>query len=207
MRAIIFDIDGTLLRSSEVDDRIYRQAVQTILGRVRFRGSLHEYEHVSDIGILTQVFSDNGIEADAPTVDAIKSEFFRGVREYVDKHGPFPEIPGAGNFLARIEQSPDHVFAIATGGWRESARIKLQAAGIPYERAPLASSDDAADRADIMMHALRSLGKDVALVTYFGDGPWDRAASDRLGWSFVGVGAAIGGIDSFHDQPLDIASE
>jgi beta-phosphoglucomutase-like phosphatase (HAD superfamily) len=204
VQAIIFDIDGTLLRSSGDDDRLYRLAVQSVLGDVIFRDNLHQYEHVSDSGILTQIFQDNGVVPDDDRFNAVKSEFIRLTQIFIEEHGSFPEVPGAKSFLQRIDQSTDHRFAIATGGWRESARMKLFAANLPFENVPLATSDDAVGRTDIMLHALHSLGGAFDSITYYGDGEWDRAASEQLDWGFVGVGDAIGGISSFHSQPLNI---
>jgi GNAT superfamily N-acetyltransferase len=45
--------------------------------------------------------------------------------------------------------------------------------------------------------ALSRLGSAFESVTYYGDGPWDRDACATLGWRFVPVGPALGGIDSF----------
>ena len=61
MHAIVFDIDGTLLKSAAVDDELYRRAVSAVLGPVRFRNSLALYDHVTDSGILAQVLIDNGL--------------------------------------------------------------------------------------------------------------------------------------------------
>ncbi|MBT8078362.1 MAG: HAD family hydrolase [Gammaproteobacteria bacterium] len=203
MKALIFDIDGTLLVSSAEDDRLYRRAVGQVLGSVSFRDNLHDYAHVSDTGILTQVFEDNGVALEQSLFDAVKSAFFAALEEHIAEYGPFSEVPGAADYLRRIMDSPNHEFAIATGGWRESARMKLGAAGLPCDDAPLASSDDAVDRADIMRHALRSLSGEFSSVTYYGDGPWDRSASEALGWDFIGVGRAIAGIDTYHGELLE----
>ena len=65
MRAVLFDIDGTLLHSAAVDDALYREAVRVVLGDVRLRPSLHEYEFVTDTGVLRQILDDNAIAASA----------------------------------------------------------------------------------------------------------------------------------------------
>ncbi|MGI9357628.1 MAG: hypothetical protein ACR2PF_21035, partial [Rhizobiaceae bacterium] len=59
-------------------------------------------------------------------------------------------------------------------------------------------SDDAYDRKEIMRTALSRLGGSFDSVTYYGDGPWDRDASHQLGWSFVAVGSALGGLESYY---------
>ena len=59
--AVIFDIDGTLLHSAEIDDALYRQSVRDVLGDVRLRPTLADYEYVTDSGILAQIFADNGL--------------------------------------------------------------------------------------------------------------------------------------------------
>lgn len=196
-KAVIFDIDGTLLRSSQEDDELYRQAVRNVLGDVTFRGSLHDYDPVTDSAILVQVLSDNDVRPDKTIVERIRDEFFRLVHQHVVAHGPFPEIPGAREFLRRMHASDRYSIAIATGGWRQSALTKLRTAGFDIEGVPLASSDDAMDRAAIMQIAFDATAVRTGSVTYFGDGPWDREACRKLGWNFEPVGPAVGGLLSF----------
>lgn len=195
--ALIFDIDGTLLDSSMQDEEIYKRAVEAVLGPVAFRNCLHDYEHVTDTGILLQVFDDNELARDEQAIETIRQEFCRLISEQIAATGPFPEIPGARRLLSGLRNSTRHHLAIATGGWRDSARTKLEAAGFELSGIPLASADDALERIAIMQLALESGGPDIDSVTYFGDGPWDRIACDRLGWEFRPVGQALNGLLSF----------
>lgn len=197
MHAVVFDIDGTLLESASIDDALFREAVRAVLGGVTFRRSLADYSHVSDAGVLQEVFADNDIGHEPALVDAIKWRFVDAVRSHIVASGPFPEIPGAGAMLRQLGDSLDHAVAYATGGWRDSALLKLDSAGFGEFDFPLASSDDAHDRAKIMQIALASLGDSFESVTYYGDGPWDREASLRLGWNFVAVGPVLGGLESY----------
>ncbi|MGI9234358.1 MAG: HAD family hydrolase [Woeseiaceae bacterium] len=200
MHAVIFDIDGTLLESASVDDALYRDAVVSIVGDVRFRATIADYSHVSDSGILAQVFEDNGISPTTEITSAVKSRFVQSLRQHISDHGPFPEISGASDILESLRRSNDHSVAIATGGWRESAQLKLASAGLDRFDIPLSTSDDAADRKEIMRLALGSLGTGFHSVTYYGDGVWDRDASLELGWQFVAVGPALGGIREFDSR-------
>lgn len=101
--------------------------------------------------------------------------------------------------LARLMRSPDHVVAIATGGWRQSALLKLDTGGFGEIGCPIATSDDAPDRTDIMKIALAQLGSSFSSITYYGDGTWDRDATYALGWDFVPVGPVLNGLESYID--------
>lgn len=197
MKAILFDIDGTLIESMTVDTGLYLASISEVLGPVRFRSALGDYEHVTDNGILAQVLDDNGYPFDEQTAAAIKSIFVARIERHIETEGPFSTIHGAIEFFERTRAADGRRVAIATGGWRESARLKLESAGFDIDGIPLVTSDDAWSRIEIMETALARLGGDFESVTYFGDAEWDRQACDSLGWDFVAVGPGLGGIDSY----------
>lgn len=197
MHAVIFDIDGTLLQSVSVDDDLYRQSVRSVLGPVRFRSSLAEYDFVTDSGILRQILLDNSIPADPDPMPAIKACFVRALGTHINDNGPFREISGAKEILCSLSASETHAVAIATGGWKETAYLKLNSSGFYLSGIPIASSNDSVERTEIMRIALSKLGSDFDSITYYGDGPWDRDACLALGWRFVAVGPVLGGITSY----------
>ena len=203
--AVIFDIDDTLLHSMAADDRLYRQAIRDIVGEVQFRESLADYEHVSDTGILRQVLIDNGIEATASTLRTVEDTFIRSLEDYVATHGPFQEIAGARDVIRRLQNSPDHVVALATGCWRRSAELKLRTAGFAFGGLPLATADDAMARDAIMQTALNALPADPDSITYFGDGIWDQRACANLSWTFRPVGEGLNGLTAYHDVFSELA--
>jgi GNAT superfamily N-acetyltransferase/beta-phosphoglucomutase-like phosphatase (HAD superfamily) len=197
MHAVIFDIDGTLLHSAAVDDALYRQAVGEVLGDVTLRASLHDYEYVTDTGIFRTILDDNGIVREQRLLDGVRSRFVALLEAHIETHGPFEEIPGARELLRNLSASPEHAVAMATGGWRQSAELKLLSAGIDFEGLPLVTANDHHERTAIMEKALARLGSDFASVSYYGDGPWDRAACAALGWQFVAVGTELDGLESY----------
>ncbi|MDZ7645220.1 MAG: HAD family hydrolase [Woeseiaceae bacterium] len=198
--AVIFDIDDTLLHSMADDDRLYREAIVAVAGPVEFRASLADYEHVSDSGILREVLRDNRIEETVGLVDAVRQHFLRSLTSFVSRNGPFREVDGARELLARLGRSKTHAVGLATGSWRPSAELKLATAGFDVDGLPLATSDDAPERTAIMRHALAALGDSSESVTYYGDGVWDRRACEGLGWRFRPVGPALDGIPGFRDE-------
>lgn len=202
MHAVLFDIDGTLLQSVNVDDALYRKSVHAVLGPVVLRPSLHDYKFVTDSGILAQILADNAIAPDPDPTEEIKAHFVDALRSFVASHGPFNEIPGARAFLQTLISSGEHRVALATGGWGESARFKVESTGFGDLKIPMATSDDAWERTEIMTIALSKLDEKFESITYFGDGLWDEVASKTLGWNFVPVGPALGGLETFNAAKL-----
>jgi len=197
MHAVILDIDGTLLQSNHIDGSLYLAAIRRVLGEVRIRESWGLYRNVTDGGILEEIFHDNSLPMTAATLNTVKAVFVESIARHVRTNGPFTEIPGARDFVSGLLASTSSRIAYATGGWSESAAIKLGSAGFPMQGVPLASSDDYIDRPSIMLHALNQLGNEFESITYYGDGKWDETATAMLGWDFVPVGKRLGGLRSF----------
>lgn len=197
MHAVIFDIDGTLLESAAIDDELYRAAVTSVLGPVKLRESMADYEHVSDSGILRQILTDNEMPAQPDPASRIIAAFVDALQMHITANGPFREIPGARDFLTSLRSSPHHYVAVATGGWSESAQLKLRTADFDLQDLPLSASNREHDRTRIMRAALDRPANEFASITYYGDGIWDEQACARLGWNFVPVGPVLGGLASY----------
>ncbi len=199
MDAVIFDIDGTLIDSSTPDSDLYMEAVHKVLGNVFIRPDWAQYAHVTDIGILLDIHEENGIEIRQATLDAVKEAFVALLGSYIEEHGPLREIPGAVRYVQKLLQSKPGRVGYATGAWRDSARTKLLSAGFQVEGMPLASADDFRDRVSIMRLAFTRLKGPIHDVTYYGDGPWDQAAANYLGWQFVPVGSRLNGLLAYEE--------
>ncbi len=197
MHAVIFDIDGTLLESAAVDDDLYRSALRRVLGPINFRKSLTDYDFVSDSGILWQALIDNKLQHLPDPTGEIISNFVGDLQKHISKNGAFSEVPGARNLVASLQSSRNHYVAIATGGWSASASLKLESAEFDLSNITLSASDTERDRTRIMRSALDRPEADYESITYYGDGPWDREACGELGWNFIPVGRALGGLESY----------
>ncbi len=197
MHAVIFDVDGTLLQSAADDERLYRGAITTVLGSVEFRAAWQDYRHVTDSGILHDVLDDNGIENSRALEHAVKTVFEEMIRRHIEKIGPFEPVQGARKLLKRLVDSADCSVAIATGGWCSIATLKLITAGFVLEHIPMATSDDAHGRVEIMRIARDRIDGDTENITYVGDAVWDQAACRTLGWQFIGMGPHVGGLTDF----------
>ena len=201
MPAVIFDIDGTLIESANEDDLMYRRAVCSVIGEVTFR-EMHDYFPVTDVGILKQVFADNEIPETDEMMQQICAAFVDATHRYIDRTGPFREIPGAREFVHDLKVRDGIDVGIATGGWQATAILKLSTAGFDVNGIPVRTSDDAQHRTEIMQLALDAMHATHDHVIYYGDGSWDRDACDALGWEFRAVGSKLGGIQSYHDEEI-----
>lgn len=185
----ILDLDGTLMPSSAVDNRCYWAAVTAVFGGPGRTVALDGFSAVSDIGILSQWCRDTlDRDPSGDEVARVQAVFLEELdRAAKLDASPFEPTPGLRHWIAH-RASADGVTGIATGGWGTTARWKLRRAGLDDLDLPLASSDDAEQRADIMRIALERCGGHPGQpVTYVGDGPWDLAASRALGWDFIGI--------------------
>lgn len=208
MRHIMFDIDGTLLHSFALDEACYIDAVRTVLGQ-DIDLNWQCYTHVTDAGILTQLLREKGLIKDAEQIHhRVKQSFVNNIRHRLSTV-VLEQVASANEFIHYLKQRSDVSLSIATGGWLESARLKLQAAGIEIDGIPISSSNDHYARTEIMRIALAKAGaSNSSKVTYFGDAPWDQQACRALGFDFVLVGGRFDhtpSIDDFSNLDLAIA--
>lgn len=197
MRAVIFDVDGTLIQSMAIDCELYISSIQAVLGTVKLRAKISDYDNVTDSGLLAQIFDDNSLASDSHLVDTIKAHFVSSLKDHIQNNGPFSIIHGASQMIDRLKLSGENSVAIATGCWRESAVLKLESSGFDTAGLPLATCDDSPSRIEIMRAALARLGHKFDSVVYFGDAEWDESACRVLGWDFVAVGPTLDGIESY----------
>jgi phosphoglycolate phosphatase-like HAD superfamily hydrolase len=210
----MFDIDGTLVDSMRVDSHLYARAVrETLGGDVYIDETWRPYVHVTDGGILDEILAQHRFEEPRDELrSAVKRRFIELVRGHVDAGATvLREIRGATALLQELRARPDVRVAIATGGWAETALIKLAAIGVSLDGIGFASSSDAHQRTKIMeLAAQRALRGVVPTTrTYLGDGAWDQRASAELGYRFIAIGRALDHeprFDDYMDRAAVLAS-
>lgn len=185
MSLALFDIDGTLTRTSGVYDDHFSLAVAEALGVPDVGRDWSLYPNATDSGITHHLFVQH--EGRAPT----KAEL-AGVQERymarldADGRKPVP-IDGASAALSALTARGWSV-AIATGNWKAAADWKLAGAGIDVGPYPMATASDAHRRADILDIAIERAGKIFDRIVYFGDAEWDRDAAREARLAFIHIG-------------------
>jgi phosphoglycolate phosphatase-like HAD superfamily hydrolase len=203
MHLIMFDLDGTLVDSTNIDSDCYLQALVDVFG---FNLDLIDrdwgnYPHVTDAGILqTLCQTELGRNPTAIEISHYQQRFLERLNTAISHQ--LQEICGAKDLLHYLDLKPNFAISVATGGWRTTAEFKLQQTGLDQVLLPMACSDDAYARVEIMKCAYqRSIDlyqqPEFETVTYIGDGIWDGVASNQLDYRFIGIGSGDRAIDLF----------
>jgi len=180
MNLVLFDIDGTLISSVELDDRCFVRALADVLGIDNVSSDWSRYKNATDSGLAQEI---------------VRRCFGRQLLRRVtgQSRTAVRETPGASHLLAVLRRDTEWRPAIASGSWRETAQIKLEAAGLDVTDLPGAFASDSPDRREILHLAVARAGDRYAVrrfgkVVYVGDGVWDAEAARAEGIAFVGMG-------------------
>jgi phosphoglycolate phosphatase-like HAD superfamily hydrolase len=193
MNLVVFDVDGTLTDTNEIDGICFTRALQLEFGTPEISLDWQRYSHSTDAGISTEILTESlGRPPSITDLERAKSRFLTLLKEAHERNpNDFNEIPGARNILGQLRSHVDWKIAIATGCWMESAILKLQNAGIPADF-PFASCDKLISRDEIISDAITRAKldydcRDFSSVVYVGDGIWDVNAARALGIGFIGI--------------------
>jgi phosphoglycolate phosphatase-like HAD superfamily hydrolase len=191
----MFDLDGTLVDSNAIDSQCYLQALVDVFGfdLAKIDRNWGNYPHITDAGILQTLCQTELSRDPTPGELCAYQQRFLELLIIAVSQTPLQSIAGASEILARLNADPNCAVAIATGAWKQTAQFKLQQVKLDKIVIPMACSDDARARVDIMQCAYdRTLAfyqqSQFQTVTYIGDGVWDGIASKQLNYHFIGIG-------------------
>jgi phosphoglycolate phosphatase-like HAD superfamily hydrolase len=194
MKLVMFDIDGTLTRTNEIDELCFSKTMREVFGFTGINTDWAAYSHCTDSGIFDELMRSRlGRSPLAIEVSAAQACFV-SLLSAAAASTPFGQIPGAGEFVSGLISDPDSRFAVslASGGWERCARLKLKSAALQFPDLPAAFSDDALAREEILGKSLAKAAAAQGLnsfeaVIYVGDGVWDARACRKLGLPFIGI--------------------
>lgn len=190
MRLVIFDSDGTLTDTAQVDAECFQRALAEAFGFAVDIDWSH-YPHASDAGIFQEVFQRRmGRPPDGRDIERMRRRFVN-LLATAARNCRIESVAGAPQLLCALHDNRRFRIAFATGCWNDSARLKMAGARMNYDAYPSASADDAPERESIMQlvmerAAVRYGGLEDSV--YVGDGVWDARACRALGIPFIGIG-------------------
>ncbi|GAA0317435.1 HAD family hydrolase [Streptomyces polychromogenes] len=187
---IVFDIDGTLLRSVAPHQSAFGAALRDF-GLTDVDSAWGGYTHHTDSWIFREVFRRNTGrlpgEAERERFAGLLHEHF--LAAVAD--GGVEEIPGAAAFLRALEADDAYAVAFATGGLREVTAAKLAPLG-GGSAGPVSTASEHTFREHLVREAVHRAaeraGGGFERVVCVGDGPWDVRAAVATGAEFIGIG-------------------
>src|SRR5712692_3463668 len=195
MHLVMFDIDGTLTETMKVDEECFVRSFKDVFGFADIDTDWLHYPRTTDSGIFHDVFTARiGRTPTAQDVSRFRQHFIQ-LLATASSQSPFAPVAGADRLLSQLTQGGSHRVSLATGGWRDSARLKMASAGMCFDDHPAASADDALERESIMKLSKQRAGvwygEAFAGTVYVGDGVWDARACRAVGIPFIGIGSGV----------------
>ena len=202
LRILLWDIDGTLLRSTRRDSfKDYTiPALERVFGT---SGRLAEMRvsGMTDLQIIAEALRDEGFtpERVRERVGDLREHFVAELKRVLAVNGAgqslFQLLPGVREALAAADAHPRYMSALLSGNLEPVAHLKLQLVGLDsFFRLPGAFGDDSHDRRDLPALAheriCSQLGFDLKPWQFFviGDTPNDIACARHFGARAVAVG-------------------
>ncbi|MCX6894372.1 MAG: haloacid dehalogenase-like hydrolase [Verrucomicrobia bacterium] len=195
-RAVLFDIDGTLIRTGGAGVKAFARAGETAFGIVN--GTAHmKFAGRTDTGLVREFLTLHRLE---PSLENIR-RFLDAYVFWLDQMLPQCSggvCPGVWKFIADLRALPEPpVIGLLTGNIRLGAEIKLRHYGLWQEFATGAFADDHEDRDQIAVAAHRRVGEKLKRelrgeeIIVVGDTPHDIRCGRAIGARVIAV--ATGG--------------
>jgi phosphoglycolate phosphatase-like HAD superfamily hydrolase len=193
-RLILFDIDGTLLKTDGAGRVSTRAAMLEVFG-VAGAIDAHNFGGKTDWQTLTELLSDHGHTRES--IGAIMARYEQAIAEHLTRiivnHDCAP-CPGAMETALALRTNPAYTLGIVTGNVSSTAPIKLRSAGYDPAWFPIgAYGSESMDRNDLPALALqRAMAYTGATLTaeetiVIGDTPADIECARALGGVAVAV--------------------
>ncbi len=195
MRVVLFDIDGTLLRSGGVGRIAMERALIRVFGSPG--SSEYHYDGKTDRQIVRDLMRLDGLtdaQIDA-RMNELLHEYVGGLHEELASGEREVQVfVGVRELLDELDSRDDIVLGLLTGNVEPGARAKLGAAGIDIDRFKVnAYGSDHELRPELpavaQQRAREVLGNDIAgnRVIVIGDTPADIRCGEGIGARAIGV--------------------
>ena len=192
MTLVIFDVDGTLVYSDRRDSQAFGQTYLEIYGKPFPSLDWNHFPHVTDHTIFgTAIQQQFGRQVDSGEIEAFQAVYLAHLREKRAKQPQyFQQVPGAADLVRRLQRESGFEVAVATGGWKAPAQVKLAHIGIDPEPLVLVGADNKVTREEIIQDSIdQSKAKVVGIqkIVYIGDAIWDIRTTRNMGLNFIGI--------------------
>jgi phosphoglycolate phosphatase len=210
---ILFDIDGTLLRSQGAGVRAMEQALRSIHGEL---ASLKGIEVAGRLDVLIWRDARRRLGLDAADDDhrQFRALYAENLRSLFESGVEARAMPGVHDLVNEVHEAADLTLGVLTGNYAETGRLKMRHAGLDPDRFIIdAWGDEGASRRDLPPVAMRRFeeraGRSISPtdVVIIGDTPHDIDCARHHGCRSIGVATGQFSAAQLRGAGADLAVE
>ncbi len=193
MKAVLFDIDGTLILSGGAGSRALSQAFRELFRRDNALEGIKP-DGKTDPAIIREMCRKVlGRDCQGEELESLCRQYLYFLNREVPESPGYRVMPGIPELLEKLELKEGVTMGLATGNLEEGARIKLERAGLNRYFRFGGFGSDCEDRVELTRIAIsRSqefIGQELKKQDIYivGDTPFDIQSSALLGTTSVAV--------------------
>ncbi len=211
MHVLLFDIDGTLIRSGGAGKAAMENALRLEFGVAEIIDGV-PYSGRTDPAISRDLLSLHGLEPSHDNIGRLKTAYLLALPAALKKFNGIV-LPGIRELLDRLRQTDHITLGLLTGNVRDGARHKLSHFELWHYFPFGAFADGIPERDDVARSALpeitRHLGRSVesGRIWVIGDTPLDVKCARAIGARAVAVATGWHAIDELHESGADYVLE
>ncbi|MHB2026064.1 MAG: HAD family hydrolase [Elusimicrobiota bacterium] len=200
MRILLFDLDGTLVRTESSGRKALDAAVHKLWGVRNICGGFSLSGRTDLWNFSTAYRMARGRKPSGINIERLHQEYIKRLPRYVRqavKDGGYVVSPGIQTLLKRISGRPGVMLGLGTGNMERGAEIKLAPSGLGRYFKFGGFGSGSLHRSGILKMAVaqaeRIAGKRARLseVYVIGDTPFDVAAGRQMGFKTGAVGTGF----------------
>ena len=191
MTIVLWDIDGTLIRSGGAGKVAMESALRSAFG-VKEVFDTVAYSGRTDVAIVGDLLLAHNFPATDENRTKLRDAYLDGLPGYLKSAGG-EILPGIRSILGGLQRRDDVVQGLLTGNVRRGARVKLDHFGLWDFFGPGGFGDHYTDRNDVAREALAAaithLGRPVtgSEIWVIGDTPHDISCARAIGARVLAV--------------------
>jgi len=193
---VLFDVDGTLVRTGGAGTRALRRAFASVHDAPDAPGAI-DVRGNTDGSIVADALASIGVEPTEPAVDAILDAYLEALADEVANSPGYEVLAGVREILESLDGTDGFAIGLGTGNVMRGAAIKLARGGLDRFFDFGGYGCDSSHRPSLVRAgaergaSMLGVGLDACRVVVIGDTPKDIHAAREIGADVVAV--ATGG--------------
>jgi phosphoglycolate phosphatase len=202
MTTLLFDIDGTLIRTNGSGKAAMEAALRTAFGVTEIHDNV-PYGGRTDPAIGRDLLSVHGLEPTQANYEKLSAAYLAHLPQCLQQYGGQP-CPGVVELLESLAARPVRL-GLLTGNVRRGAQTKLSHFDLWTRFAFGGFGDEHHDRDDVARSALVAAGDvNTDRVWVIGDTPLDVKCARAIGAKVIAVATGWTSYDELHTHAPDL---